>query len=279
MKTFSNLFSESWVSFKKFLRPILIGAVVFGAVMGIAQMSLERNTTLEINKTLGVFGLDAQRMQELQRRVALGDEQAVQEFTDAMKNVQEKKDQLGEEVFARMMMQSTLSTFTSMTWFGPLMLVISIFSFLFFLLLAVTGVQDPVVLVKQTAVQFFPFLGLSLWVMVRSFIWIPLAGIIIAIIIGPRLALAPVIMLTEKKGVFESVSLSYTRSQGYWGKIVGYSFLAGLLVGIVLMVAGIILSIGGPTIGTLLKAIISMMGVAFNVIFITKLSQSVMSRA
>ncbi|MDD4627986.1 MAG: hypothetical protein PHE68_01165 [Candidatus Peribacteraceae bacterium] len=279
MKTFSNLFSESWVTFKKFIRPILIGAVVFGTVMGVAQMSLERNTTLEINKTLGVFGLDAQRMQELQRRVALGDEQAVQEFTDAMKNVQEKKDQLGEEVFARMMVQSTLSTFAGMTWFAPLMLVISIFSFLFFLLLAVTGVQDPVVLIKQTAVRFFPFLGLSLWVMVRSFIWIPLIGIIIAIIVGPRLALAPVIMLTEKKGVFESASLSYTRSQGYWGKIIGNSFLAGLLVAIVLIVAGIILSIGGPTIGTLLKSIFNMMGVAFNVIFIFKLSQAVMARA
>ena len=46
MKTLSNLFSESWVSFKKFLRPILIGAIVFGTVMGIAQMSMERNTTL-----------------------------------------------------------------------------------------------------------------------------------------------------------------------------------------------------------------------------------------
>jgi hypothetical protein len=279
MKTLSNLFSESWATFKKTLKPIVIGAVVFGLIMGVAQMSLQSTAERQINDSLGAFGLNAQRMQELQRRIALGDEQAVQEFTQAMQGVQEKKDQLGDDAFAGMMMDTAFSVLAGMTWFVPLMLILSIFSFLFFLLLAVTGQQDPVVLGKQTATHFLPFLGLSLWVFVRTFIWIPFIGIIIAIIVGPRLALAPVIMLTEKKGVFESASLSYQRSQGYWGKIFGNTFVAGLAVAIVLMMLGIILSMGGPTIGTLLKAVLSMMGVAFNVIFIAKLSQTVMSRS
>jgi hypothetical protein len=122
-------------------------------------------------------------------------------------------------------------------------------------------------------------LGLNLWLFVRSFVWIPILGIIVAIIIGPRLSLAPVILVTEKKGVFESASLSYQRTRGWWDKIVGNTIVVCLVVGIIGTTAAGFLRIFGSTTGELLGGIVSMLTMAYYAIFLHELSATLSTQA
>ena len=85
--------------------------------------------------------------------------------------------------------------------------------------------------------------------------------------------------MKEGKGVMESVSLSYARSEGYWGKIVGNMLVVSLCVALVTFCIGLVAGIFGfamPFLAILIGAVVSQLSLAFSVIFLTKLALSVM---
>ena len=70
-----------------------------------------------------------------------------------------------------------------------------------------------------------PLMGVNIWSVLRSFAWIPLLGLIPAIILGPRFFLSSLILIQEHKGIRESVRESYRRTKGYWWKIFGNTLI------------------------------------------------------
>lgn len=146
-------------------------------------------------------------------------------------------------------------------------------------LLAVTGTDTSVgTILKKTLPRIFPFIGLSLLIMLRTFAWISLVGGLVmmyggmvtyagnmesgaffmligtallvigtvcALVLGPRYLLAPVLWVMEGSGVREAVKRSYAVSNGYWGKIFGNTLLLGLIFMIIMVCVGILAKIVG----------------------------------
>lgn len=99
----------------------------------------------------------------------------------------------------------------------------------FFLLLFTRGAQSPYDAAKRLPLFFVRMCGLLIWMLVRSFLWIPLLGPVIALYMLPRLSLAPVILASGEAGVFESLNLSMRRTSGHWISL----FLRLVLIGII----------------------------------------------
>src|SRR3990167_7365833 len=154
-------------------------------------------------------------------------------------------------------------------------IVIFILSSTYYLLVALKQAKDFGALFKQSFQLFLPMLGLHVWVFLRTFAWVPFIGLITLIILGPRFVLSPVLLVQEGKGVFDSAKISYKKTSGYWGKIFGNMFVAGLLVALAIMVLSMALFITGP-LALLLIPILSQVMCAFLIVFMTKLSLGIL---
>jgi hypothetical protein len=118
---------------------------------------------------------------------------------------------------------------------------------------------------------------LSLWIMIRTFVWIPIVGIVTGIILGPRFIAAPINLLEGKKGVMESASMSYSQTTGFWGKIFGNMIAVAIVLWIVIAVLGMTLgSIG--SVGQWATAILTQLGSAFMMVFGVHLARTVVSK-
>lgn len=146
---------------------------------------------------------------------------------------------------------------------------------------------------RKALALILPFLWLSIWIFIRSFIWIPLAillgGPIILSLLGatgvvsillffavvailflffyhlPRLQFGQVLLIKEGKKARQCVEESFLRTQGYWGKIVGNQ----LLLGICIMVCFLGFSFASVLLfATLGSAFQGLVFIAFPVLFI-----------
>jgi hypothetical protein len=179
---------------------------------------------------------------------------------------------------------------------GFLSAVLGAFAYLFYLISAIRTDATFGQVLKESFRRFFPFLGLSILVFLRSFGWVALlavplfimarpvavgdtfsmgnpmmavwasvaiaAGTILSIIFMPRLILAPVLWLVENLGVSAAIQRSIAVSRGYWGKIFGNFLVLNLVFMLIMMFVsiftGIIESTGGENVGGLISSLISM---------------------
>lgn len=222
-----------------------------------------------------------EKMEELTARMQAGDETAGQEM-EALINA--RFGDMTDEQSARMAMGIGSNMFTAMAPYIGLsvlvMLLLGVASSAFFLLLGLNPTQDTMSIARRVPALFFPLLGVLIWTFLRSFLWIPILGIIPAIIFGPRFYLAPVLLVQEKMGVLQSVRESYARTSGYWGKIVGNALVAMLCVmlgSIVLSIAIGILAIMLPLFASWVSSIVGYMFSAFMMIFMVKLSVTILA--
>jgi hypothetical protein len=233
-ESLGSLLSRSWGFYKKHLVPIAVGAVIVGAIMLALQLQMQRSVQTNL---LGGMKFDSARMEQLQRRVESGDPQAIAEMQrEAQKMIEGFTGDSGVvgKAVAEIGWSLLLSIFVSM--------LVSLLYNGYILLLVVE--DKSVQATFQRLIAFaVPLLGLSVWLFIRSFVWIPLAGIVIAIILAPRFILAPIILMHEGKGVMASASESYARTRGMWGKIVGNTFVASFCAWMAAMVVTIVLSI------------------------------------
>lgn len=81
---------------------------------------------------------------------------------------------------------------------------------------------------KEFSENMFPMLRLYLYVFVRSFVWIPLAGIVFGILYIPRFVASPLVLIRERKGAMYSVKQSWEKTRPLSGKVIRYSI--GLLL-------------------------------------------------
>lgn len=127
----------------------------------------------------------------------------------------------------------------------------------------------------------FRLIGLYIWILLRSFAWVPFIGFITSIYYIPRFALSGVILASENKGIIESARESLKRSHGFWWKI----FSNALLMGLIIACAVYVLSIAADLIGILTlsvvgllfpNALLNQLSVAAATIFTTLLAKEVL---
>lgn len=270
-----QLLSDAWSSFRRALLALAIGAVIFGLIAGIGQSFVGQRVLRETGTLFEGMGFDPQYMEDLQQRMQAGDEAAINELAGRLEQVGgEQGAAVPGAVFTMYKrLMPVIGASALLLW------VISLIASAYFLLVALNDKLSFQQAIARTPGLIIPLFLLSLWVIIRSFIWIPIIGIILAIILGPRFVLAPVILARDHKGVLESASMSYAKTSGFWGKIFGNLLVVGILVMVALMVLGIVLSLFGLTVSGIVMPMVNMLGTAFLTIFVVKLSQTILTNA
>lgn len=165
-------------------------------------------------------------------------------------------------------------------------MIIGIIAYLYYLLAVTGGDQSVGTILKKTLPRIFPFIGLTLLIILKTFAWLAIigamimgyagyasyagigagtallplgillmvAGIICGIVLGPRYMLSPILWAVEGKGVSASVKRSYDVSSGYWGKIFGNTLLVGLIFLVIMIGVGIVSAIIGGILGAMAGA-------------------------
>lgn len=129
--------------------------------------------------------------------------------------------------------------------------------------------------VSKTVEWGLPFLRLQIWVYLRTFAWMPFVGSIIALVLGPRFIASQVIFVRGKKGALDSAQESFARTAGYWGKITGNLFVAGILGACVLLPLLILIATVSSPVVAILFGITLHLFIAYMVVFTTMLALSI----
>ena len=260
-----KLLSESWSFSQKHAKILLTGAVVFGLLLSGIQVAFGVQMMMQAGGAFRSAGFDVNKMEDIAKKMDSGDESAKQAMMDELqKGVGSMKGKVN-------------FTGIGITFVLIIILILSLNTIAggFYFLVALGKGKDILATFQESARVFFPLLGLYLWVALRTFAWIPVVGFIFAIILGPRFILSPVLLLRDKKGVFESAKISYAKTKGYWGKIFGNMIAVGILCVIGLFVASFVSVITGPLIFIMMPILMHMV-IAFGIIFTTKLSVGIL---
>lgn len=274
-----QLLSMSYTFCTRAWKPILIGALVFGTIAALLQGTLNIKAQYKSMSMMENMGVDMEKMQELSTRISMGDASAGEELRLMMEG---EFGDMSEEEMSAYAANLSKNVFFEMS---PILALSFLISFLlsvlagaYYLVLAVHSEKDPQKAAGRLPKLYFPLLGISIWTFLRSFVWIPVLGIIPAIILGPRFVAAPLIHMQEKKGVLASVSESYRRTNGYWGKIIGNMIVMCVCLAVVSIVVGIVASFFGVISPWLTDWIVSVMSyvlMAYAVVFTVQLSLTV----
>jgi hypothetical protein len=280
MRTLSQLLSDAWQTFQKSLSTTLILAILMYLCSSVAQDVYIRTAIPHVKDTLQRFN---EKFAATEERAQKSDPTAVQEPTEGNAETHPEKPASVAGAAVNFLLGPSIRL---ILWPMLFIWLITSVAILLFLLLALNEETNATVLVNRSLPRVIPFLGLSLWVIIRSFVWIPIVGPIIALFRLPRFVLAPVIMLAEEKGLLESASESYRRSKGHSGKIFGNIFVAGIVAGmvawivritifgtgIIAMIASMTFSDTGASIANFVVNIVEMMALAYSTIFTAKLA-------
>lgn len=274
-----TLLGASFTAFQKKFTPIAVGAVLLAVLMLGAQTSMQKKAlhVMENNPHMDSM-MDLEKLEDLAKRAEDGDEAALAELMDGMgaMGMMDEDGNFNEEAMEEVGKSIMLSMAPTFGSFFLVSFLLSLIGSVYFLVVAVQAKVTVGSAFSATPKLLLPMLGVWLWSFLRSFAWIPVIGIIFAIVIGPRLVLAPVILIKEKKGVLESVRSSYERSKGYWGKVIGNSIVAGICTALAIIVAGIITGLLPQSVSIITSLILGYLGTAYGTIFIVKLSETIL---
>ncbi|MFA6523761.1 MAG: hypothetical protein WCS85_05335 [Candidatus Peribacteraceae bacterium] len=261
-----TLLSRSTAFFQKNIVPIVVASLVAGVVMLVISLAFGRSVLKEFGGGLGDLNANRTRMEDLQRRVQAGDPAALQEIQ------QEAQKAMGA-------LTGNPAGIASTARFGMLAaILVTIVSLVlngYILLLVVDG-RGPKEALTRLGAVILPFLGLMIWVFIRTFAWIPLIGIVTAIILGPRFVAAPVLLVKEKKGVLESAKISYAQTGGLWGKIFGNLIAVAICTIVVAWAVNFVLSIVLRGASFYVGPFVSALAGAYLIVFMTYLSLAIL---
>lgn len=276
-KRFSELFNQALTDIKARWKSIAILALVFAVLMMLAQMVALSTTSQYSDAMFG--GMTEERMQDITDRMASGDEEALEDFMGELGITGDPEDPETAEQVEAMFARSFKAMLPALGFYALLSMLISVAGHATYLAFIILKLKDPWVALRKGAHYILPLLGIWLWMILRSFAWIPFIGIITAIILMPRMALAPVIMIEGKKGIMESVSMSMNSTRGYWGKIAGNFILLVILMCIAIIVTSLVLGLvlmSVPPVKSLAEYFVAQIIAAFWAFFMVHLSHTVL---
>ncbi|OGJ58354.1 hypothetical protein A2881_02605 [Candidatus Peribacteria bacterium RIFCSPHIGHO2_01_FULL_55_13] len=268
------------------LRPFLIGVVLFGSLVAIVNVVASKRIEGHIWQGMQRLGIDQSRMMELQEQLQSGDEGAVEgamnEMNTTMGGIDGMSDEDREALFRREGIVLVLRVLPVMTAGLFVLGVLTILSGAYFLCFALGKGKEPTEILNNALFLFLPLLGVWVWSFLRSFVWIPIFGIIPAIILMPRFALAPVILASQKKGVTASVTESYRKTRGYWGRIAGNLAVAGLIFMLVswgVSLVTIPVALQSKVLSIWIQAVVQQATVGYTAVFLVLLTKTILENA
>ena len=267
-----TLLKGSWSYFTAHFKAVLIGSIVFGALIFGAESFLNVSATDKLEDQFG----DLDKIEELSERIEAGDEEAFQEMMMQL-GVMGDEGQMDEEAMGEMASGMMMGLLPAFGTFFVVMSLLTLVGSIYFLVLAVDG-KSAGETFKRIPGLILPMLGVWIWSFLRSFAWIPVIGIIPAIIIGPRLMFASVILVKEGKGVMGSVSESYSRTRGYWGKIVGNMIL--MIICVWICTLALLLGLGALAmvhvlLSSIAASLVTQFVTAYGSVFTVKLADTI----
>lgn len=254
--TLGTVLSLSMNNFKRLLPKFFIGALVFGIILGLVQSNMGPSPE-------SLAGLESlgDSLAVLEEAAESGDFAAIQEAAEAMEG---SSPFSGGEV-AMMAGMAGVSML-----FILLMMLIQALATLFYFNVSLGENGSFGTIINTSLKKLVPYILLSIVLMIISFIWIPLLGVIIAIIVMPRVMFSVMILLSENKGIVDSIKQSWHRTNGYWLKIVGYTIVTVIVLAIIgFIIASIVeMIVGVGMIGGIISGVIGQLFQAFMVVFV-----------
>jgi MFS family permease len=237
--SFSSIFSSSLQRVRTCILPVLLTAVVVGAVNALPAALLPQQTE---------GGTDAASVLEA---ILQGDEAQIEAMVEQAEETEDAPPLTAEEgvIAAALMILS---------------IIVSIFGGFYLMIVIAEGYSDPAAGLRRLPSLLLPIAGTTFWMFIVSYIWVPLlpavglllwdgvqygqptptaigvavllffVSAVVALVRMPRLFFAPIILVREKTGITESVRLSEQRTRGYWSKIV-LNNLAFAIIGFIVM--------------------------------------------
>lgn len=288
------LLSETFAYAKAHMAELLLGAVVFGAILGGMQFLVGTQVASGIEQNMG---LDTERMEELSARIEAGDEAALAELEVMLKDGFAGMND-DQQMAAGLGMMKAVAPAAGLSVLVSILL--GFLAHAYFSLVAVEG-KDVSSTLKRATTVMFPLIGVSIWSTIRSFVWVPVlviialpflgapglmlipvaiaAAFVLGLLFYPRFIAAPLIFLAERKGITGSVDDSFRRTRGYWGKIVGNMLVAMIVFGILSFVVNMVLALAlssVPAVLAILTQIVSQLVMAVSTVFSVRLSHTIL---
>lgn len=237
MNTFTTLLARSWKFFIQFKVPIVIGALIFTAVTVLADgffLNQEDRVTREMMMRLGI---EDARFDELDKRMQQGDETAFDEMLKDMEMVGQMFEEMPEDVqlefLAEWSKKMTIGLLPMTFMMAIVVALIFVLSSAFYYVLIIKQIRDPLKVARMSVTKVIPFLGVGIWIMLRSFLWVPVLNIFTGIYYFPRMVFSGVILFKEDLGVIDSVKASMDRTKGNWFSVLTqYIMLFAVLVAV-----------------------------------------------
>jgi hypothetical protein len=261
---------------------VAVGIVLFGTITAIVATVMNTKIESQIWSSMQNVGFNQQQMQQLQQRLRSGDEGAVEDALQEIGTLGSQLEGMTEEernAFftreGRMMLRAMFPVLGAgaFGWFA-----ITLFSGAYFLRLGLSKGRDPMEILSGVPRLVLPLAGVWIWAFLRSFAWIPIIGIIPAVILGPRFVLAPVILVREGKGVRACVQESSVRTRGYWGKVFGNLIAVWLVLLLLSWVLGIVtipLARYSFVMGAWFQSVVQQLMLGYGTVFLIGLSTTI----
>ena len=271
-----QLLQNSWTFFAAKFRMIALGALAFTILSAGSYAFFVRQLDYRIDTIVTANRIERADLQQALTKwfndMSLAEIlQAVEEERKSFGGqVSDDKQARVDDAVARYLLVAGpmffISTFVSVT--------ISFVAMVFFLMFAVQGGGTAYEMSRRLTWVLPKVIGVFLWSLARSFIWVPFIGILTSIWLLPRFLFAPVIMLKTGKGIFASTSMSYACSRGYWLTIVCNLFVLGAILLFAAWIAATVTAIVGlfdNKISVVIWIFCSQVCTAFAAVFIARM--------
>ena len=183
-------------------------------------------------------GIAPAKVAELQERMEQGDEAAFDQMLQELEKVAIAMESLSpaekEQVLFERSMQIMWQTFPMMLSSALLSILMFFVASTYFYVVFVRPKESISSIVTISLQKVVPMLGLFLWVIIRSYAWVPFLGAIFAFLWLPRYTYAPLYVLRDAKSIRESAKQSFSVTEKQWGRIVGTLIVAMVLTSLAL---------------------------------------------
>lgn len=315
MATFPDLIKKSFADCSRAGKPLGIAVLITGGVTILLTVFMWGATLETVGRAIGgILGPDEGERIVVQMRDAGLSSARVQRL--AMEVSQALGDKLGSMAEAELsaaiqQMTGTLlaESLPILAGFVVLLLVISLWSRAFFLILGVRGERKFGEIAMDAMAWMLPLLCVCFIIIAAIAAWIAIsllagvilgvalsnaAGALIAVPLGiagliymwPRLIMAPVALVQDRAGIIGSIRSSIRMTRGHWLKIFGNLVGAWAVVWIVMTACGFIVTVLAAAAGPFppapfainsVMSFVTAAGAAYWTVFLVRLKQAVAS--
>ena len=254
------------------VRPLLIGVTFFTVLMSIVLTQFTQQLQLMMNKaieampansiadtTQGIEGfLHSIAQQSAQGQVSLESLQALQTFRFHL-------------------LEAYAATAPLLIGITILLGVLGYIGAQFYFIAVIKKQQSTGETMKLLAKYFLPLTALAIWVLARSFAWIPFIGPIFLLIYIPRFTLSSLLLVRDHQGIFTAARNSFNHTRGHWWYIVKNTYLTAVVVSLGVMIDMFIINLLplGPTLHTMFTMFSIQAAIAILMVFAERLAVAI----